>query len=132
MTYYSRFRMLAESSDTDDYAQAHSMEVVDTDSTSTQRRFDDVFEVDTTTTTYSLAHLATCKWLTIANPSTNSYKVTFTIKTNANSGTGFLVDIDPGESIKLVDLYATGGAVANLTATSTTSAQKVLVSFEGT
>lgn len=132
MAYYSRQRVLSELSASSDYAKPKYMVHSQEDTTPTQFRYHDLFEVNTTATTYSLAQLATCKWLCIHNPSTNSYKVTATIKTTANSGTSFLVDIDPGETILIPDLYATGGAVADVSLTSTTSAQKVDISFEGT
>lgn len=132
MAKYSRLRILAEISDTSDYAKAKLDQTEQTDTTATQHRYDDEVEVDTGGTAYGLTHLATCKWLKIHNPATNTYKVTAAIKTIANAGAAFSVDIDPGETLLIPDLYITGGAVQNVTITSTTASQKVKVSYEGT
>lgn len=132
MAYYTRLRLLAELSDTSDYAQAKTAEAEDTSTTPTQFRYGDVFEANTTPgSVYDLTHLLTCEWLLIENLDTAN-KVTVTYYTTAGAAQVQTIDIAAGKFLLLRDLRVVASEVVDITIVATTDAVKCRVSYEGT
>lgn len=132
MAYFTRLRLLAELSDTSDYAQAKTVEAEDTSTTPTQFRYGDVTEADLTPgTVYDLSPLLTCEWLLIENLDTAN-KVTVTYYTTAGAAQVQTIDIAAGKYILLRDLRVVSSAVVDITIVATTAAVKCRISYEGT
>lgn len=132
MAYYTRLRILAELSDTSDYAKATYAEAEDTSTTPTQYRYRDVFEANTTPgSTYDLTHLLTCEWLLIENLDTAN-KVTVTYYTGAGAAQVQTIDVPAGKCILLRDLRVVSSEVVDITIMATTAAVKCRISYEGT